>query len=74
MSSGSAVPAGDITDPDIQVTYDFVVDEVGCTGAEDTLECLRTVSSDALVAAANKTANIFGPAVNTTAYRMSSEL
>ena len=63
MSSGSAIPTGDITDPTIQNTYDFVVDQVGCSGASDTLECLRTVPADALVAAANKTSNIFGPAV-----------
>lgn len=53
MSSGSLVPTGDITD--LQGTYDFVVDQVGCSGSSDTLACLRTVPADDLVAAANKT-------------------
>ena len=51
MSSGSAVPTGDITE--LQGVYDFVVDYVGCSGADDTLACLRTVSPDKLAAAAN---------------------
>ncbi|RDX42796.1 carotenoid ester lipase precursor [Lentinus brumalis] len=53
MSSGSAPCTGDIAS--VQETYDFVVDEVGCSGATDTLACLRTVSTDSLLAAANKT-------------------
>ncbi|KAI0793620.1 carotenoid ester lipase precursor [Fomes fomentarius] len=53
MSSGSLVPTGDITD--LQSTYDFVVDEVGCADESDTLACLRTVSSDSLLTAANNT-------------------
>ena len=64
MSSGSPVPTGKITEPILQDTYDFVVEQVGCSGSSDTLQCLRTVSADALVAAANNTANIFGPAVS----------
>ncbi|KAI0738668.1 carotenoid ester lipase precursor [Daedaleopsis nitida] len=53
MSSGSPVPTGDITE--IQSTYDFVVDQVGCSGSSNTLACLRTVSSDDLLKAANNT-------------------
>ncbi|RPD58747.1 carotenoid ester lipase precursor [Lentinus tigrinus ALCF2SS1-7] len=53
MSSGSAVPSGDITE--VQGTYDFIVDQVGCKGTPDTLACLRTVSTDSLLAAADKT-------------------
>ena len=53
LSSGSIVSTGDITD--LQSTYDFVVDEVGCSGASDAIACLRTVPVDSLLAAANKT-------------------
>ena len=53
MSSGFATPAGYITD--VQDTYDFVVEEVGCSNATDTLACLRTVPADNLLAAANAT-------------------
>ncbi|TFK87023.1 carotenoid ester lipase precursor [Polyporus arcularius HHB13444] len=53
MSSGSSVPTQNITE--VQGTYDFVVDQVGCSGTNDTLACLRTVSTDSLLAAANNT-------------------
>ena len=56
MSSASLVPTGDISE--LQSTYDFVVDEVGCSGASDTIACLRTVSAESLVAAANKTPTV----------------
>ena len=56
MSSGSLVPTGDITD--LQGTYDLVVDQVGCSGPSDTLACLRTVSSDSLLVAANMTPSL----------------
>ena len=58
MSSGFAVPTGDITD--VQVTYDIVVEEVGCATASDSLACLRTVSADSLLAAANNTTPVGG--------------
>ncbi|TFK88161.1 alpha beta-hydrolase [Polyporus arcularius HHB13444] len=51
MSSGFAVPTGDITEG--QDVYDFVVDHVGCSNATDTLRCLRTVPADRLLTAAN---------------------
>lgn len=53
LSSGSLVPTGDITE--LQSTYDSVVDQVGCADESDTLACLRTVSSDSLLTAANNT-------------------
>ena len=53
MSSGSSTPTGDISE--LQSTYDFVVDQVGCTNATDTLACLRTVPAESLLAAANHT-------------------
>ena len=39
IQSGSPVPTGDITLG--QATYDTVVSTVGCSGAADTLQCLR---------------------------------
>ncbi|TFK91448.1 carotenoid ester lipase precursor [Polyporus arcularius HHB13444] len=53
MSSSWTVPTGDISG--VQGTYDFVVDQVGCSNATDSLACLRTVSTDSLLAAANAT-------------------
>ncbi len=52
MSSGSSNPTGDITD--LQHTYDFVVQQVGCGNATDSLACLRTASTESLRAAASK--------------------
>ncbi|RPD58717.1 alpha beta-hydrolase [Lentinus tigrinus ALCF2SS1-7] len=51
MSSGTAVPTGDITE--LQGVYNTVVDQVGCTNATDTLACLRTVPADSLLNASN---------------------
>ena len=55
MSSGSSIHTNDITDSDMQGIHDFVVGQVGCTNTTDTLACMRTVSTDALLAAANNT-------------------
>jgi acetylcholinesterase len=52
MESGSVRPmVGDVTvgQPD----YDALVQETGCTGAQDTLECLRQAPFPALQAAMN---------------------
>lgn len=51
MSSGFAVPTKDITE--IQGTYDFILDKVGCSNEHDTLACLRTVQANTLIDAAN---------------------
>ena len=50
MSSGSPSPTGDITDQ--QSYYNIVVENAGCANASDTLECLRHVPADTLLAAA----------------------
>ncbi|KAI0690024.1 carotenoid ester lipase precursor [Cerioporus squamosus] len=60
MSSGSSVPTGEVTDADVQGTYDLVVQQVGCSGASDTLACLRTVPAESLLAAANNTPSANG--------------
>ncbi|RPD58718.1 carotenoid ester lipase precursor [Lentinus tigrinus ALCF2SS1-7] len=58
MNSGTSAPTKDITD--VQGEYDFVVQQVGCSGASDTLACLRTVPAVSLVAAANNSVSING--------------
>lgn len=55
MNSGSSTPTGHVTE--LQSTYNFVVEQVGCTNATDTLQCLRTVPVESLVAAVNQTPN-----------------
>ncbi|KAF9046245.1 carotenoid ester lipase precursor [Panaeolus papilionaceus] len=57
MQSGGPIPVGDITNG--QVYYDFLVSQTGCSGAADTLACLRTIPYKALKAAINKTPGIF---------------
>ncbi|KAI0794097.1 carotenoid ester lipase precursor [Fomes fomentarius] len=66
MNSGGPPPTGDITE--VQDTYDFVVKEVGCSTATDTLACLRTVSVDKLLAAANQTPTVISFAGLNTPY------
>ncbi|EIW81507.1 alpha beta-hydrolase [Coniophora puteana RWD-64-598 SS2] len=56
MQSGSPIPVGDITHG--QPYYDFLVDQTGCTGSNNTLECLRDVEYEALINAINETPNI----------------
>jgi len=53
MQSGSPIPVGDITNG--QQYYDFLVDETGCKGSLDTLECLRGVPQETLQAAVDET-------------------
>ncbi|KAH8831768.1 Alpha/Beta hydrolase protein [Flagelloscypha sp. PMI_526] len=57
MMSGSPVPTGDIANG--QVYYDDVVKNTGCSGASDTLQCLRGVDYQDLKDAINKTPGLF---------------
>lgn len=41
MQSGSTIPVGDITNG--QAMYDDLVAKTGCSGAADTLVCLRAL-------------------------------
>ena len=59
MQSGSPTQASDLASQ--QATYDMFVSETGCSGSSDTLQCLRTVPTDDLLALVNKTANLFDP-------------
>lgn len=57
MESGSFLPVGDITEG--QALYDTIVEETGCTGSADTLQCLRALPFDVLKAAIDKSPGIF---------------
>ena len=57
LQSGSPLPIGDITEG--QPTYDFLVSETGCSGAADTLQCLREVPYATYKAAIDKTPGLF---------------
>ncbi|GJE92625.1 carotenoid ester lipase precursor [Phanerochaete sordida] len=59
MESGSPVTTNTITHG--QPTYDTVVSQVGCSGAADTLECLRQAPYQALLDAANASPGFFSP-------------
>ncbi|KAF7300171.1 Carboxylic ester hydrolase [Mycena kentingensis (nom. inval.)] len=57
MQSGSPIPVGPIENG--QKYYDQIVNQVGCSGASDTLACLRTVPFASLKAAQDATPFIF---------------
>ncbi|KAN0139660.1 Alpha/Beta hydrolase fold [Lactarius tabidus] len=57
MQSGSPTPVGDLTNG--QPYYDFLVQQTNCSGSSDTLECLRTVPYEELIAAINLTPSLF---------------
>lgn len=62
MESGSPVPTADITEG--QKYYDAIVDQVGCSGSSDTLDCLRQVPYSKLKTAADASPGIFAYQVN----------
>lgn len=53
MNSGTAVPADPVDCPKGQEVYDTVVKAAGCSGAQDTLECLRQVDYKTFLDAVN---------------------
>ncbi|KAF4949803.1 hypothetical protein FSARC_13389 [Fusarium sarcochroum] len=53
MNSGSVAPAEAVDSDKGQAIYDAVVKEGGCSGASDTLECLRDLPYDKFLDAAN---------------------
>ena len=63
MQSGFPIPVGDLDQG--QVYYDFVVQQVGCSKAADTLDCLRTVPYDVLSAAFSATPDLSSYRVRT---------
>lgn len=59
MSSGSSVPAQDVTADKVQVIYDLIADKAGCSG-NDSLTCLRNVDTDTFMKAQNAAPDING--------------
>ncbi|PBK95732.1 carotenoid ester lipase precursor [Armillaria gallica] len=57
MQSGSPIPVGDLEGG--QKYYDDIVIRTGCSGSDDTLACLRTVSYKTLKAAIDNSPFIF---------------
>ena len=57
MESGAVIPVGDVTLG--QQAYDDIVQETGCAGAADTLECLRQVPFPTLQEAMNNSPGFF---------------
>lgn len=59
MNSGTTVPANDVTTPKAQNIYDSVVENAGCSGAADTLACLRQVDYQTFLNAVTSVPGIF---------------
>ncbi|KAH8079814.1 Alpha/Beta hydrolase protein [Cristinia sonorae] len=59
MQSGSPIPIGDISHG--QKFYDALVSQVGCSGASDTLQCLRQAPYKKLKDAVDASPGIFSP-------------
>ncbi|QIW95643.1 hypothetical protein AMS68_001161 [Peltaster fructicola] len=59
MNSGSAVPALDISAPYNENIYNQVVANCNCSGASDTLACLRSVSSETIINAQEALPSVF---------------
>ncbi|KAI0754515.1 carotenoid ester lipase precursor [Daedaleopsis nitida] len=57
MQSGSPIPVGDLNHG--QGDYDAIVAQTGCSGASDTLQCLRHVPFETLKKAVDKSPGIF---------------
>ena len=55
QQSGSAFPLHDITSASQQENYDFIVAQTNCSGANDTLSCLRQVPYEAIMNAMEHT-------------------
>lgn len=60
MNSGSIVPAQDVNSAKAQNIYNTVVESAGCSGSSDTLACLRGLSTQDFLSAANSVPAIFG--------------
>nr|VWO96912.1 Carboxylic ester hydrolase (EC [Ganoderma boninense] len=54
MESGSPLPTGYVDNPLCQATFNDFVSNAGCSGSEDSIACLRNVSTDVFVRAVNK--------------------
>lgn len=66
MESGAPKPTSDITDG--QPFYDALVEQLGCTESEDTLECLRHAPYKELKAAMDASPGLSGYEVRDNAH------
>ena len=57
MQSGSPIPVGPLEQG--QVYYDYAVEQVNCSSASDTLDCLRSAPYEALQAVFNQMPSAF---------------
>lgn len=53
MNSGSIVPADPVDCPKGQATYDAIIENTGCSGAQDSLQCLRQADYKTFLNAVN---------------------
>jgi acetylcholinesterase len=60
MDSGSVIPADPVDCPKGQEVYNAVVSAAGCSGASDTLSCLRSLDYTTYLNAANSVPGISG--------------
>ena len=67
MQSGSPIPVGPMSHG--QVYYDTLVSQTGCSGASDTLQCMRDVDYATLKKAVDASPNFFAPQVRTSPRR-----
>ena len=68
MNAGSPIPTGDIANQ--QPYYDTIVEHAGCANATDTLQCLREVPTESLLAAAATLPNLFEYPASRTQFRV----
>jgi carboxylesterase type B len=71
MQSGSPPILSDITDG--QKHYDALVQETGCVGISDTLECLRQTPYEQLKAAVQKSPGLFEHNVGGSSFLLLSQ-
>jgi acetylcholinesterase len=62
MESGAPIAAGDLASG--QPEYDAIVEGTGCSGASDTLQCLREVPYSTLKAVVDEVSNLPGDTVS----------
>ena len=59
MSSGSSIPAQNVTADKAQAIYDLIAEKAGCSG-QNSLSCLRNVDTDTFLRAQNAAPDING--------------
>ncbi|KAI9739845.1 MAG: hypothetical protein M1818_004901 [Claussenomyces sp. TS43310] len=68
MDSGSLTPTEPIDSARAELVYNQVVENAGCAGVEDALECLRSLDYQTYLKAANSVPALFGYTGNALSY------